>query len=54
MNITRSKIDVKMHRINIKTSKKSSELFELFELFESFELFELSKIHSNLSSTSIN
>ena len=47
MNVGRSRIDVKMHRINIKTSK---ELFELSELFESFEQTssKLSKINSNL------
>ena len=55
MNVNKSRIDVNMHRVNIETSKKSSESFS--ELSKSFELSEqtslkLSKIHSKLSSTS--
>ena len=52
MNVSKSKIDVKIHRINIKTSKES---FESSESSESSEqtLFELSKIGSNLSSIPI-
>ena len=49
MNVSRSKVDVKMHSINIKTSKKSCEFFESFEQL----LFKSSKIYSNSLSTFI-
>ena len=47
MNVSRSKIDVKMQQLNIKTFRKSFESFEQI-------LIKLTKIYSNLSSTSIN
>ena len=48
MNVSRSRIDVKMHRVNIKTSKRLSESSESFEQSS----FKLLKILLNLSSTS--
>ena len=51
MNVSRPRIDVKMHRINIKTSRKSSGSSESSELSEQ-TLFKSSKIDLNLSSTS--
>ena len=58
MNVSKSKTEVKMHQINIKTSIKSSKLFKLFKSFKFFELFEKSllkssEIHSNSLGTSI-
>ena len=50
MNVDRSRIDVIMHRINIKTFKESSKLFKSFEQ----SLSESLKILLNLSSTSTN
>ena len=50
MNVSRSRIDVKMHRINIKTSRELSKSFELFEQ----TLSKSTKIYLNLSSTSTN
>ena len=52
MNVSRSRIDVKMHRIKIKTFKKSSELSESLKSFEQTS-FKSSKIDLNLSITAI-